>query len=487
MKNQHNRLSNYTGNASRSFKKAAFSAIAGATLSLGIGIHALADMSLNTVYYVYVDNNYIGIVSDKEKIDKVVENKVERTEDSLSNQLNLSVRPNLTYIPEQVFESVSNTDDQKVIEKLDELLSIKAVATGLLIDGKTPVYVKDAEAAEKVIDALKLKYVTVEQLKEIEKQKEATEGSLPPLKENESRIIDVRLSENVSFSEEKVSPKQILTVDEAVDYLLKGTLEEKKYKVKEGDVLSQIANDHDMTLEQLLTLNPGLDEDSVLKIEQELNVTILEPLVEVIVDKEVFKKEVIPYEKKVEENSTMFKGDTKVKQEGKNGQKDVTYKVSEQNGVLIGKEVLDEEIIEEATPYIVIKGTKIIPSRGDGEFAWPAVGGYISSKQGQRWGKLHKGIDIARPSDRTIKAADNGIIKFAGWSGGYGNKVVIDHQNGYETVYAHLSSIDVNVGQSVSQGMALGVMGSTGNSTGVHLHFEIYKNGSLENPLDYIR
>jgi murein DD-endopeptidase MepM/ murein hydrolase activator NlpD len=144
-------------------------------------------------------------------------------------------------------------------------------------------------------------------------------------------------------------------------------------------------------------------------------------------------------------------------------------------------------VLTEPVPHIVVKGTKEIPSRGTGNLAWPTVGGYISSEQGQRWGRFHKGIDIARPSNRTIKAADNGKVVSAGYDGGYGNKIVIDHQNGLRTVYAHLDSIGVSVGQTVSQGSAIGVMGSTGNSTGVHLHFEVYKNGALQNPSNYLK
>ena len=125
------------------------------------------------------------------------------------------------------------------------------------------------------------------------------------------------------------------------------------------------------------------------------------------------------------------------------------------------------------------------------EHSFPAIsptnGGYISSNMGSRWGSYHRGIDIARPSNFTIKAADNGTVTFVGWDGTYGNKIVINHNNGFQTVYAHLSSINVRVGQVVPAGSAIGVMGSTGNSTGVHLHFEVIRNGTNVNPLSYLR
>ena len=89
-------------------------------------------------------------------------------------------------------------------------------------------------------------------------------------------------------------------------------------------------------------------------------------------------------------------------------------------------------------------------------------------------------------TNRTIRAADYGTVVTAEYQSGFGNKVVIDHNNGYRTIYAHLSSIDVQVGQTVKKGDGLGIMGTTGNSTGIHLHFEIYKNGALKNPMDYL-
>lgn len=122
---------------------------------------------------------------------------------------------------------------------------------------------------------------------------------------------------------------------------------------------------------------------------------------------------------------------------------------------------------------------------------WPTKGGYISSTFGPRWGKLHKGIDIARTDRSTsppIAAADAGTVETAGDSGnGYGNMVVINHGNGLKTLYAHMSSLNVKVGQKVDRGQKLGVMGATGNSTGIHLHFEVHQNGKPINPTPYLR
>lgn len=119
---------------------------------------------------------------------------------------------------------------------------------------------------------------------------------------------------------------------------------------------------------------------------------------------------------------------------------------------------------------------------GSGTFFWP-TSGYIS--QGYWWG--HRAIDIAKGVGAAILASDGGYVSFAGWTDvGYGYLVVLDHANGYQTYYAHLSNIYVVEGQSVDAGQVIGAMGSTGNSTGPHLHFEIRYNGYLTNPLAYL-
>jgi hypothetical protein len=117
---------------------------------------------------------------------------------------------------------------------------------------------------------------------------------------------------------------------------------------------------------------------------------------------------------------------------------------------------------------------------GTGTFIWPA-GNHILS--GNDYWSGHLAIDIAAGGGAPIYAVDSGVVVFAGWStGGYGNVVIIDHGNGYQTVYAHLSSVSVRCGQSVSQGTIIGVAGDTGNSTGPHLHFEVRYQGGFVNP-----
>jgi murein DD-endopeptidase MepM/ murein hydrolase activator NlpD len=115
---------------------------------------------------------------------------------------------------------------------------------------------------------------------------------------------------------------------------------------------------------------------------------------------------------------------------------------------------------------------------------WP-VSGVVTSGFGWRWGRMHEGIDISAPTGTAVRAAASGSVVFAGWMGGYGQLVLIDHGNGLATAYAHLSSIWIG-GGSVSQGQGVGAVGCTGSCTGPHLHFEVRVNGSAVDPMGYL-
>jgi murein DD-endopeptidase MepM/ murein hydrolase activator NlpD len=115
---------------------------------------------------------------------------------------------------------------------------------------------------------------------------------------------------------------------------------------------------------------------------------------------------------------------------------------------------------------------------------WP-TSGPVTSPFGQRWGRLHAGIDIGAPTGQPIYASNSGTV-IMGCGGGYGNCVLIDHGEGFVTLYAHQTSIFVSDGQSVSRGQNIGTIGCTGSCTGPHLHFETRVNGSAQNPMNYL-
>ena len=114
---------------------------------------------------------------------------------------------------------------------------------------------------------------------------------------------------------------------------------------------------------------------------------------------------------------------------------------------------------------------------------WPTSGHVIT----QYWGWSHTGVDIDGHYDSPIYATEAGTVAVAGWGTGYGIQAVVNHEGGYKSRYAHMSKIFVTPGQAVAKGEVIGMVGTTGRSTGTHLHFEIYVNGTRVNPLLYVR
>ncbi|MFC0471581.1 peptidoglycan DD-metalloendopeptidase family protein [Halalkalibacter kiskunsagensis] len=435
-----------------------------------------------TIYHIYVGDKHIGTLQDDEPVLSYIEETLKEYEKEYPD-LSLQIDENIKVIPEMVFNE--EKEDEDVLSSLEDKMIVQAEAIALVIDDQPAVYVATIEEAEKAIEKLVTQYVDKEAYEHFQMMVEEDEDLT--LKVGEEKITNLSLTEEVIEEESVVLPEEVLSVEDAVLKINKGVLKEQPYIVKEGDVLSSIANNHDLTTAKLLELNKELDVDSVIRVGQEIQVTVYEPLVKVLTTKVEKVEEEIPYQTEVKEDDSMWKGDQKVTQQGQTGIQLLEYEITEQDGNVIQRKVLLEEVTKEPVKKIIVKGTKEMPSRGSGSLGWPAVGGYISSYQGNRWGRFHRGIDIARPNNYNILAADNGTISFAGSQGGYGNLVRINHNNGMETLYAHLDSIDVKVGQTVAKGQKIGVMGQTGHSTGIHLHFEVYENGQLKNPMDYLK
>lgn len=210
----------------------------------------------------------------------------------------------------------------------------------------------------------------------------------------------------------------------------------------------------------------------------------------------------IAYEVTTEYDESQSSSYENVKTEGENGEEEVTVRTVYVDGVQTDAYETDAKVIKEAVDEVVVKGSdspsevtssssaSSASSYGSGSFIWPVPYTHnITSEFGMRWGRLHGGIDIADGGvyGQPIVAADSGTVILAGNQGdGYGNYVIIDHGNGYKTLYGHMSSVAAYTGQQVAQGEVIGYVGSTGNSTGPHLHFEIRVNDVQTDPLGYV-
>ncbi len=440
-------------------------------------VYAQEDQALPTIYHIYLDDDYVGTIDDQSIVTNYIDERVEQVEQDADDGYTYGLKQELMFIPERVFNNQTNHD--QILESLDEVIVIEVKATVLALGDQVVGYFANEDMVEQTLFDYKAKYVDEDILEQLEEQ----DTDEVELETGETKVLDVSLSEEVSLSGEVVAKDQLLSVEDGVELLEKGTLEELIHEVSEGDTLSSIAAAYDLTTETLLDLNDELDEDSLLQLEQELNVTDYVAFADVIVYEEELVEETISYQTEIEESEELYRGESETKQEGQDGEKEVHYAIERVNGEVSERETINEEIVKEAVDEIIVEGTKVIDSRGTGDFVWPAVGGYISSQYGPRWGSFHSGIDIARPSNRDILATDNGTVEKISYdANGYGHYIVINHNNGYKTLYAHLEQVDVSVGQTVPKGSKIGVMGTTGRSTGVHLHFEVSENGTTINP-----
>lgn len=454
-----------------------------------------AYVNANTVpfYHVYVDGKAIGTIQDDAQLDQLLKEKQKEYQQEHPDVLMVLHTDGITTKADRSFKPEVNSEE--TLQKLDNMLKAYARGVELKVNGKTVAIVKDQQAAKAAVEAAKLKFAPAA-AREEKTQRVAftkTSASASSKKSDDgSGLQSVDIKEKISLANTKADPNKVLDVEEAVK-VLTGTKDKPVvYTVKEGDTISSIAQHFGMKSADVMALNPGLEEKYV-QIGAELQVTKPEaPLtvrtVEAVSEKQPSKPETI-----VRKSSELPLGKRKVVRPGRDGVKTVDYIVTKENGKVISKQWTGQQVVQESLPEVVYKGTKVAPKKkaatvtrksSGSMFAWPVSGARITSSYGHRWGRSHEGVDMVGGS--TIMAAASGRVVFAGQQSGYGNVVIVDHGNGYRTLYGHMSRISVSNGQSVGQGSKLGVMGNTGRSTGTHLHFEVQKNGVAQNPMNYL-
>lgn len=312
-------------------------------------------------------------------------------------------------------------------------------------------------------------------------QPEATTGDLSGEADTEDGILDIGFEQKIEVVETYVPSEEITDLDTAINLVTKDQEKNKIYEVISGDCLSVVAQKNNISVSKIVEMNEYLDENTVLQIGDEIVVTVPEPELSVIVTEQTTYEEEYTLPVEYIENDSWYTTKQEVVQEGSSGFREVTAKLTSRNGKETNREILEENIITEATPQIIQVGTQEPPT-----FIKPITGGRFTSGFGKRWGKMHKGVDWACPVGTAVKASCNGTIVSAGWANGYGYCVTIKHSNGMQTRYGHLSKILVSAGDKVSQGDKIALSGNTGRSTGPHVHFEIIVNGEQTNPLNYL-
>ncbi len=301
-------------------------------------------------------------------------------------------------------------------------------------------------------------------------------------------LTDMSFSEDVEIVEAYLDVAQLTPLEQAIEEVIKEQEVNAVYEVVSGDTLSEIAIKVNIPMDQIVAMNDALETvNTTIRVGQELIITIPEP--ELSVDRQVtmYYDEIYDAPIQYVDRDDWYTTQKRTIQEPSAGYRRVVAVVSYHNGQETGREILKEVVESEAVAKIVERGTIVPPS-----YIRPVSGGKQTSGFGRRnapkkgASSYHKGVDWAVPTGTAVVASCGGTVVKAGWSSGYGYCVYINHPDGRQTRYAHLSKVLVSVGQTVSQGQKIALSGNTGVSTGPHLHFEMLINGSQVNPLPYL-
>lgn len=303
-----------------------------------------------------------------------------------------------------------------------------------------------------------------------------------------SEIQAMDFAERVEVVEVYMPEMWLTSYEEAVNEIVTEQETAGIYEVVKGDTLSEIAIKVNIPMDKLIEMNDSLkDENTKLQIGQQLIITVPEPTLSVTRTEQSYVAESYDADVEIIDVDTWYTTDTQVLQQPSAGFRKAIINTYYVNDKVVSREVVKEEVIKEAVPKIMKRGTKIPPT-----YIKPLKGGRVTSTFGPRKRPTagastnHKGVDWATATGTAVLASNGGTVTKAGWGNGYGYVIYIDHSDGKQTRYAHLSKILVYVGQKVKQGDKIALSGNTGVSTGPHVHFEILIKGKQVNPLNYV-
>lgn len=430
-------------------------------LALVIGYVTFNGM-YSRAYVLTVDGEELGVVASEGDVEAMVAHVETRASSILGETYNydadIELTPALTL--SNGFDDMSEMEDT-MFANVGALVEACAIS----VDGVEFGYAPTEEAMREMLDRVAAPYFT-----------EYTTGYDFV---EDVQLYTVEIPSNTEYDLESIYAA--LTVY---------TIEEAYYVVQKGDTFNQIAYSLGMTPADLSALNPDININKIY-IGQELVIQEAVPFLSVMTYENKTYEAVI--HSPIEEIPTadLYVGNTQVKEQGEDGlalqNADITYV----NGVEVNRVINSSETLVEATTTYTYVGTTPRPkTASNGYYIWPTATHKITSPYGYRYifgsYSFHLGIDLGASYGSSVMAADGGTVTYAGWKGSYGYLVIVTHDNGDQTYYAHCSKLLVSYGDKVYQGQTIAKVGSTGNSTGPHLHFEIRKNGKTVDPQNYL-
>ena len=414
---------------------------------------------------VTYDGQDLGIVSSRRAAEKVVA-ELEDVTRATTGDGGYTVDTALLTAETGVFPRRELISDDEFEETLSDTLGVVDYAYVLYVDGEKVVATTRSGALEDLLEQLKLGYETAD-------------------------TVNAYFAEEVDIRQEYVESSYVMNLGYIAEILNETKEGEVTYTVTSGDSYYSIAEKYDLSVEALMKLNPGYDP-KILRVGDVLTISNAVPYLTVVnVERQRYVQDV-PYPVEYTDDASMYQGEYKVTSPGVYGKADITANVTYINGTETERQIVASATLSQPVTEYQIRGTKERPSWfPTGSFGWPCSG-VITSYFGARntgirgASTYHEAIDIANSYGTPIYASDGGTVIYAGWMGGYGYLVKIDHGNGYVTYYGHNSSLLVSVGEHVHKGQQVARMGSTGVSSGNHCDFRIQLNGTFLNPLNYL-
>lgn len=419
-----------------------------------------------TAYEYSYNGQKLGLVKEKDDVLQITDLVQGALTEEKNMKIVIDAKDDITFHRKLALDESQIDNSEQVLKRLTYMGDLKVKATGIYVDGKKIGAVQDRKTAEKALKDVADKYT----------------------KEGDNiEVESVRFLEKVDIKTANTDLEDLHSEEEMVDLLCTSGEKETVHKVVAGDTLHSIAKKYDVWEDQLLADNKGINSK---KLELGSNIIVKQqaPVLTYEVVEKITYDKVIEHKVEEQKSADIYEGMTETQQAGSDGLSEITARVTLQNGKKVEEEDLVTTVKEEPVTEVVLVGTKERPPTvGSGKYIWPLKDSFTqSSGFGSRWGRQHKGIDLAVSVGTTVYAADGGTVVEAQYSGSYGNVVMIDHQNGQETRYAHNSKLLVKKGDKVYQGQPIAKSGNTGRSTGPHVHFEIRFNGEPRNPLNYL-